>query len=260
MELETITPLLLTYNEEANLDRVLQRLRWARQIVVIDSFSTDQTLAILDRYPAVTLYQRPFDSFAEQCNFGLGKVTTDWTLSLDADYVLSPALVEELGQLDARADVSGYRVGFRYCVFGQPLRGTLLPDRTVLYRTSAARYTNDGHAHRVAIAGPVGQLQQPIFHDDRKSLRRWLWAQDRYMPLEVEKLMSTPAADLSWSDRLRLTKVLSPPLILGYCLIVKGGILDGWRGWYYTLQRVLAEVLLILHLLEHEQRQRETTG
>jgi glycosyltransferase involved in cell wall biosynthesis len=252
MDLSTITPLILTYNEAPNLDRTLPQLTWAHRIVVIDSYSNDETLEILSRYPNVQVYQRSFDSFAAQCNFGLGLIATPWTLSLDADYVLSSGFSKELERLDS-SFYAGFQAPFRYWVFGAALRGTLLPPRTVLYRTTAAQYDNDGHAHRVRLDGPVGDLSCPIHHDDRKPLSRWLWAQNRYMVIEAKKLLQTPTAQLSLGDKIRKQKLLAPFVILIYCLILKGGLLDGWRGLYYALQRMFAELLLSLHLIEADQ-------
>ena len=91
-----ITPLVLTFNEAPNIDRTLARLQWARRVVVVDSFSTDETLAICGRYPNVDLKQRRFDNHTDQWNWGLDQITTEWVLSLDADYVLTEALIDEL--------------------------------------------------------------------------------------------------------------------------------------------------------------------
>lgn len=245
-----VTPLILTYNEEANLARVLDRLTWAERVVVLDSFSTDRTLEIARAYPNVDVRQRAFDSFAGQCNYGLGLVETEWTLSLDADYVLSPELVRELQALPAEPAVAGYRAAFTYVVGGRPLRGTLYPPRTVLYRTRAARYHQDGHAHRVSVDGPVGALAGKILHDDRKPLASWLDAQRRYAAQEAAKLRATPRAALGRNDRLRLTGILGPILGPLYALVVKGGLLDGRAGWHYALQRAYAEILLALYLHE----------
>jgi glycosyltransferase involved in cell wall biosynthesis len=253
MLLEKVTPLILTYNEAPNIDRVLQRLTWAKRIVVVDSYSNDATLEILQSYPQVQLFQREFDSFAGQCNYGLEQVQSEWVLSLDADYVLSSELVNELVRLQDAPDIDGYSVPFKYCVSGKPLRGTLLPPRKVLYRRDKALYHNDGHAHQVKIEGQIDSLKAAIFHDDRKPLSRWLWAQDRYMVLESQKLLDTPSHELSWGDRVRKTRILAPFVILIYCLILKGGIFDGWRGWYYAFQRMLAETLLAIRLIELAQ-------
>lgn len=250
---EKITPLILTYNEAPNIGRTLQRLTWAEQIVVIDSFSTDATLDILSTYPQVQIFQRKFDSFANQCNYGLSKISSEWVLSLDADYILSENLIDELKTLKFTSQINSYSANFKYCVFGYSLRGTLLPPRKVLYRREKATYKDDGHAHRVYVEGDTAMLNSYIHHDDRKSLSRWLLSQDRYMIIEVKKLLETPNSQLSLGDRIRKQKILAPAIILFYCLILKGGILDGWHGWYYAFQRVLAEILLGIRLMEAEK-------
>ena len=248
--LDQITPLILTYNEAPNIDRTLQQLTWAKQIVVIDSFSDDETLAVLSKYPQVQIFQRKFDSFASQCNFGLDQVTTEWVLSLDADYVLTDQLVQEIQSLQTKPEISAYSSRFKYCVFGKPLRGTLLPPRTVFYRVNKAVYHDDGHAHRVKIDGVTEMMNAYIHHDDRKSLSRWLRSQDRYMQIESKKILFTPDRELGLGDRIRKAKYIAPFIILVYCLILKGGILDGWRGWYYAFQRMLAEILLSIYIIE----------
>jgi len=252
---EQVTPLILTYNESPNISRTLQQLTWAKSIIVIDSYSTDETLDILYSYPQVQVFQRKFDSFAAQCNFGLGKIDSEWVLSLDADYILTDELINEIKALSSASDLDSYSVRFKYCVFGKPLRGTLLPPRKVLYKKAKVIYQDDGHAHRVNIEGTFKLLSAYIHHDDRKPLSRWLWAQDRYMAIETKKLLATPERELSLGDRLRKQKILAPLIILFYCLIIKGGNLDGWHGWYYALQRVLAEILLSIHLIEAEKLQ-----
>jgi glycosyltransferase involved in cell wall biosynthesis len=248
--LEKITPLILTYNEAPNIDRTLQQLRWAKEIIIIDSFSTDETLEIISSYSQVKVIQHPFESFASQCNFGLSKVETEWVLSLDADYVLSQELIDEIKLISALSDIDAYIVPFKYCVYGKPLRGTLYPSRKVLYRKNKGIYENDGHAHRVTINGNIQPLEHYIYHDDRKLLGRWLWAQDRYMVIEAKKLLETPDRELSWGDRIRKQKIIAPFIIFIYCLVIKGGIFDGWQGWYYAFQRTLAELLLSIHLIE----------
>jgi glycosyltransferase involved in cell wall biosynthesis len=245
-----ITPLVITYNEAPNIARTLDRLTWARRIVLVDSGSTDATLAIAARYPQVEVVHRRFDSFADQCNFGLTQVTGEWVLSLDADYELSPALEAEIAALQPPEDVQGYRARFVYRIGGRPLRGTLYPPRVVLYRTAAGRYANEGHGHRLRIAGRVEPLAGPIYHDDRKPLGRWLDSQRRYAAAEAAHLLAAPPHTLSRNDRIRLTGWLAPLLVLPYVLLAKGCLLDGRAGWFYALQRLLAEVAIALELLD----------
>src|SRR5438552_3923309 len=132
--LNDITVLILTYNEAPNIRGTLNRLRWAHRILVVDSYSTDETVEIANGFSNVDLVQRRFDSFARQCNFGLEQIRSRWVLSLDVDYVLSDELLKEIAALRADDATSGYAVPFRYCIQGKPLRASLYPPRTVLYR------------------------------------------------------------------------------------------------------------------------------
>lgn len=259
--LSNITPLILTYNEDPNIARTLARLRWAQRVLVIDSGSTDDTLVLIAQFPNVQVLQRPFDSFAEQCNFGLQHIDTEWVLSLDADYVLDAELEAFLQNFSTDTHPeAGFEVRFKYAIYGKPLRGTLYPNRKVLYRRTLAQYLNDGHSHKVQITGSIGLLPGYIHHDDRKSLSRWLWAQDRYVQQEIVKFQSADGGSSRFNDWVRKQIVLAPFVVFFYCLILKGGILDGWRGWYYAFQRMLAELLLALHLLEERKVKSEKLG
>ncbi len=252
--IEDITPLVITYNEAANIARTLDRLTWARRIVVIDSGSTDKTLEILRAYPSAEIIQRPFDEFAAQCNFGLAQVETSWVLSLDADYELSEGLVAELYDLSPDTTTGGYSAHFIYRVHGKPLRGTLYPPRIVLYRKENASYRNEGHGHRIIVPGKIVPFVNTIFHDDRKPLARWVASQEQYAIKEVDYLLSADRSSLRKADRIRLAAWPAPFAVFVYALVVKGCFLDGWRGWYYALQRLLAEALNALEIIDRRLR------
>jgi glycosyltransferase involved in cell wall biosynthesis len=259
--LDRITPVLLTLNEEANIGRTLQGLIWARDIVVVDSLSTDATLSIVRRMPQARVFSRAFTTHAEQWTYAITEtgIGTDWVLALDADYEATEEFVAEVAALDPGDEISGYRAAFRYCVLGRPLRGALYPPVTVLFRRARARYEQDGHTQRVICNGAIAQLRAPLLHDDRKPLSLWLASQDRYMRLEAEKLSSTPRSRREPADRVRMIPLLAPLLVFAYCYLLKGGVFDGRAGLYYALQRTLAENLLSLRLLERTLA-RGTTG
>lgn len=250
MELSAITPFVLTLDEEPNIGRVLDGLRWAPRVLVVDSGSTDRTLEIAAAYPNVETRTRDFDSPAGQSNYALAAVDTPWALALDADYIVSPALVAEIEALPEEPVENGFLVPFEYLVLGRKLRGSLYPRRQVLFRKDRADFEQDGHTQRVRVDGPTGTLRTPIVHDDRKDLDRWLSNQAEYAEQEAAKLAATPIRDLGWVDRMRATGVLGPPMVAMYCLFAKGLVLDGRAGLYYTAQRAVAEGILSLKLLE----------
>jgi glycosyltransferase involved in cell wall biosynthesis len=225
--------------------------------VVIDSGSTDETIDILRTYSQVEIFYHAFVDFASQCNFGISQVLTSWVLSLDADYELSDELVTELKALSPDESTAGYRAKFIYRIYGRPLRGTLYPARTVLYRKANAAYRNEGHGHRVAISGDILSLKSLIYHDDRKSLAHWFKSQQRYAREEAEYLLGSRRSALSRIDRIRVAAWPAPLAVLVYTLFIKGCLLDGWPGWYYVLQRVLAETLICLEIVDRRLKRGE---
>lgn len=249
--LASITPVILTLDEEANLERTLEALSWAGDIVVVDSGSTDRTLEIARTYPQVRTFTRPFDRHASQWNFAVSEtgIASEWILALDADYQVSDALAEELRRLEPPPDVAGYRTSFEYRIFGKPLRGNVYPPVITFYRRGRGSYEQDGHTQRLVLDGACGRLLAPMRHDDRKPLSRWLRSQILYSELEAKKLAATPANRLSAADKVRKAAVLAPPLVFLYALFAKGAILDGAPGLYYALQRATSEMLLSLHLV-----------
>ena len=251
MNCEDVTPVVLTWNEEPNLARCLERLRWAKRVVVVDSLSTDETKLVASRFANVSFLERRFDDHAAQWNFGLEAVTSPWVLSLDADYRVPETFSDELRALEPDEDVDAFLARFRYCVFGKALRGTLYPPRAALFRKARCSYENDGHTQRLVVKGGTGSLTSVIDHDDRKPLSRWFASQDKYALLEAGKLAAAHDG-LRLQDRLRKWIVIAPALTFFYCLFYKLLIFDGWRGWFYTGQRVTAELMLSLHLLERK--------
>jgi glycosyltransferase involved in cell wall biosynthesis len=257
---EQISVLILTYNEAPNIRRTLDALSRFSDIIVLDSESNDGTTEIVGRYSNVRYKSRPFDTHAAQWSYGLTSCGIDrpWILALDADYILSPALVDEIGSLSPSTSVAGYSVAFRYCVFGRPLSGALYPPVIALYRRERARYIQDGHTQRVVVDGTVAYLQELIDHDDRKPLSRWFASQQKYAKLEADHLLSTPRADLSGADKVRLMAWPAPVVVFLYTLIAKGCILDGWPGWLYVLQRTLAEMMIAVELVDRQRRASST--
>jgi glycosyltransferase involved in cell wall biosynthesis len=251
-----VAVLILTYNEASNIGRSLEALAGFPEIVVLDSGSADATCEIAASYPNVRMAVRPFDQHAMQWNYGLTScgITRPWVLALDADFVVSERLVEEISALAPDLETAGYWISFCYCVLGRPLSATLYPPLVALFRRERAHYIQEGHTQRAAVDGRLLHLSGRINHDDRKPLSRWLASQQTYARLEAEHLLVKPAAKLRTSDRIRLMGWLAPIVVFAYTLIAKRCILDGWHGWFYVLQRSLAECMIALEIVDRRLR------
>jgi glycosyltransferase involved in cell wall biosynthesis len=253
--LDQITPVLLTYNEALNIARTLSHLSWARDIVVVDTGSTDETLAILAVWPNVRVFFRAFDTHAGQWQYAVAEtgIETPWILRLDADYQLTDELVEELNRLDPQADINGYSIAFNYAIFSHKLRSSLYPPNTILLRRGRFKIRDNAHTESWAVEGPVRALKARIVHNDWKSMQSWINSQGRYMSRELAKISLDSRGLRNW---LRRTPPLMPIVVFLYCLFGKGLVLDGRSGLFYALQRVVAEAILSLMVLEKSLRER----
>lgn len=243
-----VTPLLLTRDEEVNIGRTLAQLTWAHDVVIVDSISTDNTVAIAKSFPNVRVVPRPFDDLASQWNYGAAQVKTPWILGLDADYFVPAPFANELRDLDPPPSVTHYSAAFGYAVNGRPLRASLYPARPVLFRRERVSFFMDGHTHRARIEGEGRMLREKIIHDDRKPFSRFVQRQRKYMRDEAAKIRRGDG--LNWAGRVRKLRVIAPFAVVVHSLFVKGLILDGIPGLRYTWERFVAEVILSIELMK----------
>lgn len=246
--LDQITPVILTRDEEVNIARTLGQLTWAKDIVVVDSFSTDATVAIASRFPNVRVFHREVDSLAGQSNFGITETRTPWVLLLDADYFVPSSFVDEARALQPQT-TRAYRAIFDYAIGGKLLRATLYPPRIVLFQKEHTKVWQDGHTPRITTEGQVSELRTHVIHDDRKDFRRFIARQRTYMRQEAAKLRSADPKSLNLAARIRKLIVVAPFAVLVHTLFVKGLIFDGLPGLRYTWERFVAELMLSRELL-----------
>jgi glycosyltransferase involved in cell wall biosynthesis len=245
---DELTPVILTGDEEPNIGRTLEQLRWAHRVVVCDSMSRDRTVEIARGFSNVEVYERPMDDLASQWRFALEQVRSDWALTLDADYFVPPAFVSEIAGLQPEEQIAAYEAGFIYAIGGRPLRGSLYPARPVLLRRGRYDIFMDGHTQRVAVHGTTVPLHERLIHDDRKNFSRFISRQRRYMKEEAAKLLRADPRTLNRTARLRRLRVIAPLVVVPYTLLRKGLIRDGLAGLHYAFERFLAEAILSIEL------------
>ena len=246
----SVTPFILTYNEEPNLGRTLESLRWAARVVVVDSGSTDATRAIADRFPNVAWFERRFDDFEGQSRFAIEEtgIDAEYVLALDADMAVPAPFVAELEARFFTGDYAGALVPFEYWALGRPLLGSILRPQLRLFKRAAVRVQQVGHGHKFTVDGPVYRFKAPILHDDRKSLDRWTSSQLGYSKKEQDRMAHEAP---SFKDRVRRSGLM--PLIAGGITYLRaGGPFGGRAALQYTYERVVFESLMAMRLLGEE--------
>ena len=149
--LDRITPLILTRDEEANIGRTLAQLAWAREVIVVDSMSTDATVAIARRFPNVRVVERPFDSHAAQWAFGVAQVTTRVGAHPRRGLLRLRRVRARAGARSILRPIRRLPRGFRLRDRWPPApRLALSRPRAVLLRRGAFEFCQDGHTQRVA--------------------------------------------------------------------------------------------------------------
>lgn len=273
-----ITAMIFTLNEEQNLPRCLDSLRWCDDVIVVDSFSTDRTEQICQERGA-RFFQNRFEGFGTQRNWAVDHTSPrhDWILVLDADERVPDDLVAEMSARLASADpaIAAYRLKRRFHLWGHWLQhSSLYPTWVVrLIHKDRVRYVNRGHAETQEVDGDVAELDADLIDENAKGILEWFERQTRYARKDAE-------FELSEENRpFHLGDVLSPdplvrraalkrlarrapgraPVYFAYSYLLRGGFRDGEDGLVFCTMRALYQQMVNIHKYDLKKR-REGKG
>ena len=240
-----ISILLPTFNSAAFVRDTLESVKWADEIMVVDSFSTDRTLEICQEYGA-RIVQHEYINSAKQKNWILPQCRHEWVLQIDSDETLEPGLCEEIEEALAShsGDARAFRLPRKNHVLGRWMRyAGIYPDyQTRLFRRDYVSWIErEVHAH-VAVAGEVRTLKHHIMHYGMPNISKQLRNLDRYTRYEADELRKQ-GVRFGWS---RL--VVRPLGVFFHRYVWLKGFLDGWRGFivcgYFAIYDFLSQAKL----------------
>jgi glycosyltransferase involved in cell wall biosynthesis len=222
-----ISATVITFNEEANIAGALESLRWADEIVVVDSGSTDGTLEIC-RNRGVAIYGRAWTGYVDQKNYAVEKATNDWVFSLDADERVSPGLAREIADtVRSGLRYSGYRIPRVACFMGRWIRhGDWYPDYQLRFFDRRHGRWHGGRVHEsVRLDQAPGFLNGEIHHFTYRNLSAYLRRLESYSTLAAADYhergtVSTP-----------LRMLLNPAATFVKAYFLKRGFADGTPGF-----------------------------
>ena len=271
-----VSTLILTLNEELNLQICLSSLSWCDDIVVLDSYSSDRT-ELIAKNAGVRFMQRSFDDYANQRNFGLNKINYrhPWVLMVDADEVVSNELANEINEIE-NADADEFDLYYlrRKDFFqgkwikhssGYP---TWFGRLARIGKVVVQRPINEEYCTR----GKTGFLMEHLLHYPfNNGFDRWIEKHNRYSKMEAELLVNSNKEVLNWKNVISrnptfrrkgiksiVYRIPGRPLLI-FCglYFLRAGFLDGRAGLNFCLLKAFYEFLISCNVREIKLRKNE---
>lgn len=250
----TLTVITLTLNEEHNIGACLESARWADELIVVDSGSTDRTVAIAQSYPARVL-DIAWEGYGKARNYAIQQASGDWILWLDADERVTPELAEEIRAIVGKdsPEVDGYAIARRAYFLGRWIRHSgWYPGRVVrLFRRGKACFSETRVHEQLHIDGRVASGKHDLLHFTDPDLHHYLTKFNKYTSLAAED-MDAAGRRFAVADLL-----IRPPFQFVKMYVLRSGFLDGLEGFVLA---VLSSAYVFAKYAKLRERQRRTVS
>jgi len=230
--MQKLSVLIPSFNSEKTIGSTLESVRWADEILLCDSYSTDKTVQIAKEYGA-RIIQHEYINSARQKNWAIPQCQYEWVLIVDTDEIVEEGLKEETRSRLKEDEIAfdAFRIPRKNFLYGKWIRhADLYPDYQIrLFRKGKARYhEREVHAH-VVVTGKVGTFEQHLRHNGFKDLSTWLIKVERYTRYERDEC-------LKQNKPFQIVRhLVGAPLIFCNTFFLKLGFLDGYRGFLLSV-------------------------
>lgn len=276
-----LSVIILTHNEEENIPQALDSvIKWADEVIVLDSYSTDKTLDIVSKYNC-RLLQNKFENFSKQRNYALKNtiIQSEWVLFLDADEWVTEELKSEISNFIKTNPIeNGVYLNRKFLWLGDWVKRGYYPTWTLrLFRHKKAYCEDRAVNEHIIVSGSVAKLKQHYIHQDQKSIGDWIVKHNVRATLEADELHKRDCKTLqkeievslfgSQAERKRWVRyyfwerlpiLIRPILYFIFRYIFQGGFLDGKRVFtYHFLQALWFPMLIDIKYLEGKIKQND---
>ena len=241
--MQKLSVVVVTFNEERNIERCVRSVQWADEIIVVDAFSTDRTVEICRRLNA-NIIQRPWEGYAPQKQFALSMASHTWVLLVDADEEVSPELHREIESvISMQHDCSGYEIARKSFFLGQWMQhGGWYPGYQLRLFVKAKACIPQRPVHEgVEVQGAVGKLRNPLNHYTYYSISQYLAKLNDYTSLDVmNRLNDKRHRTVRWFNF-----IVNPLSVFVRMFFVLAGFKDGFRGLLLAVYSSFYKLLLL---------------
>lgn len=253
---------LIVKNEENKIEKCLEHLQWADEIIIVDNHSTDNTLEIAKKYTSKIFIRKGgvHDSVLDNKNFGFHQATKDWVLSIDADEIVTAACQNEILQKIKENTYDAFYFNFKQFVFGKEFVGPLFTHPKVirLFKKGKARYSHDYSHQIVQVDGTIGQIKNPIYHYSYPDIENFINKMNYYTTFEVALMTAGKVGGLLTKPIKKVNiyyLFIEPLFFLPYQFIIKKNYKDGIYGlvWSVLMTFYLFTERTKLWLLQHKK-------
>jgi len=226
-----VSAVIITHNESRNIGRTLSRLYWCDEIVVVDSYSTDNTVDICREFNC-RVYFRDFDGYGAQKRYAAGLAKNDWILSLDADEVLSEMLIREIIQEFKKGPAfSGYRLPMNLVFLGREFRHGKESQRYFLrlFRKTRGKFNEATVHEQIELPGHTGKMKHALQHFSYANIGDWHAKMERYTTMGAE------GAVKKGKNKSFFALVVALPYYFLRYYLLEGNFLNGQEGFYWAV-------------------------
>jgi glycosyltransferase involved in cell wall biosynthesis len=250
--MKPLSVIIITKNEETNIQECLESVSWADEIILVDDDSNDRTVEIASRFKQVRIFHKKMnEGFGPQKQYALKQAHNDWIFSIDADERLSAEGRKEIIDKILSDDCDGYYFRRKNFVFGK-LINDFQPKNLRLFKRTKGKFSNARVHESVVLDGKIGTIEKPIIHYSRatRSISDYITTLNLYTSLSAQDLYSR-------GKRINILTIpiyfLLHPLYLFFrLLLLKGHWKDGSTGVLLSFMRVLDGVINYIKLWEYQ--------
>lgn len=250
--MQSLSTVIITCNEESNLQRSLPKLTWCDEIIIVDSGSTDNTIEVCKKY-GCKIYYRRFDGYGAQKQFAVSLARNKWVLCLDADEVLSDGLVDEIKEEMKNPLAAGYLIPMTFVFMGKEFRYGKEAWRYFLrlFNKEAGTFDDRKVHEKIVLNGQQKKLKNNILHYSYRSITHYFNKFNKY---------SSYGAEMAYQQgktRSLLMIVLAIPLNFLKYYFVELNILNGISGFYWSVFNAFYHFVKYIKIREYHAKMKE---